>query len=184
MAAWPDTLSLRSPDAPPALVTHGSPRSPWEGILPTSTDAQVADMLEGVEERVIITAHTHLALDRLVAGRRVLSPGSAGVPLDGRFGANYLLLEARDGAWQATFRCVPVDLTPLCAAFERASLIEVCSEVCSVTGQLVVAEFRTARLWVDPFMRWCAASCPGAPLTPALLTRFTAAERWAHTPEA
>jgi hypothetical protein len=77
-------------------------------------------------------------------------------------------------------RRVPVDLTPLYAAFERQRFIE----ECGVTGQLVVAEFRTARLWVDPFMRWRAATCPAAPLTPALLARFSDAERWAWTPDA
>lgn len=32
IAAWPDTLSLRFPDAPPLRVVHGSARSPWEAI--------------------------------------------------------------------------------------------------------------------------------------------------------
>jgi predicted phosphodiesterase len=30
IAAWPDALSLRFPDAPPLRVVHGSPRSPWD----------------------------------------------------------------------------------------------------------------------------------------------------------
>jgi predicted phosphodiesterase len=180
VAAWPDAISLRPPDAPPALVTHGSPRSRWEGLFPDTPAAQVATILEGVEEQTIVAAHTHLAMDRVVAGRRILNPGSVGIPLDGRHGASYLLLEARAGAWRATLRRVPVDLAPLFAAFERQHFIE----ECGVTGQLVVAEFRTARLWVDPFMRWRAATCPAAPLTPALLARFSDAERWAWTPDA
>jgi hypothetical protein len=175
-------LSLRPPDAPPALVTHGSPRSHWEGIFPDTSDTPEAQtgMLAGVDERVIIAAHTHLALDRTLAGRRVLNPGSVGIPLDGRPGASYLLLDARDGAWHATFRRVPVELAPLFAAFERSGFIE----ETGVTGRLVVAEFRTARLWVDPFMRWRASTWPGASLSEELLARFTPAERWAWTPAA
>jgi predicted phosphodiesterase len=69
IAAWPDTLNLRFPDAPPICVVHGSPRSPRELIYPISTHAEIEDMLADVKETTVITGHTHLAMERQV-GRR------------------------------------------------------------------------------------------------------------------
>ncbi|MBI3734845.1 MAG: metallophosphoesterase family protein [Chloroflexi bacterium] len=128
VAAWPDSLSLRFPDAPPVRVAHGSPRSPWEPIFPIAPVADVEVMLAGVEETTVIAAHTHLAMD-LVAGRwRVLNPGTVGVPIDGTFGARYLLLEARDGEWHATFRQVPYNDAPVFAEFARMGFSALCVE--------------------------------------------------------
>jgi predicted phosphodiesterase len=178
IAAWPDTISLRYPDAPPVRVWHGSPRSPSEGIFPGTPESAICEMLDGTVETTVIAAHTHLALERQAGRWRVLNPGSVGAPMDGRDGACYLLLDARDGDWHATFRRIEYDTAPLFAAFERERFVE----ECGVTGHLVVQEFKTARLHVLPFMQWRAAEHPGAPLSMALVAQFTDADRWAHTP--
>ncbi|MBI5959505.1 MAG: metallophosphoesterase, partial [Chloroflexi bacterium] len=49
IAAWPDTLSLRFPDACTLRVVHGSPRSHFEGIYSGATDDQIGEMLQGIE---------------------------------------------------------------------------------------------------------------------------------------
>lgn len=178
IAAWPDTISLRYPDAPPVRVWHGSPRNASEGIFDSMPDSEITEILAGTPETTVIAAHTHLALDRQAGRWRVLNPGSVGAPIDGREGASYLLLDARDGDWHATPRRIAYDTAPLFDAFAREGF----AEQCGVTGQLVMREFRTARLHVLPFMRWRAAQHPDALLTPALLDRFTAADRWQYTP--
>ena len=175
IAAWPDSLSLRFPDAPPIRVVHGTPRSHSEPLYPAplSTEAEVAAMLAGVDEPVVIAGHTHLPLDRTVGAWRVLNPGSVGVPLDGRHCGRYLLLEAGAGAWQAEFRAVPIDPAPVLAEFERQGFLE----ACGVIGRLVMDEFVTARLELHPFIRWHAAVCPERPLTMDLLADWAAADR-------
>ena len=57
-------------------------------------------------------------------------------------------------------------------------------ETCGIIGQLVVDEFRTARLQVDPFNIWRNAECPGAALTPALLAEFAKVDAWRYIPAA
>jgi predicted phosphodiesterase len=178
IAAWPDTLSLRFPDAPPLRVVHGSPASPWLGIRLTDADRRVEAMLAGVEETTLLVGHIHRALDRTVGGRRVLNPGPVGVPLDGHFGASYLLLEGGGDGWTPTFRRVPYDRAPLFAEFARQRFVEECGAI----GRLVVEEFATARPRVTPFLRWRAACCPDAPLTVDLLAAFAAADLWDCTP--
>ena len=177
IAAWPDTISLRYPDAPPVRVVHGSPRSAWEGITALAPDEEVAAMLAGVEETTVIAAHTHLVMDRTVGPWRILNPGSVGVPLDGLFSAGYLLLDAAADGWRPTFRRVPFDYAALFAELERRRI----AETYGVIGHLIVEEFRTARTRVAPFLRWRAAHRPNAPLTLALLDEFVTLDPWEYT---
>lgn len=178
IAAWPDTLSLRYPDAPPIRVVHGSPRSNTESIYPTTTQAELAPMVADVAERVLISGHTHLPMDRRVADWRLLNPGAVGLPLDGTFPASYMLLEARSHEWHATFRQAPYDLERVFSEFERQNFVE----ECGVVAQLVIEEFKTGRLVVLPFLNWHAATCPTAPLTADLLPDFARANVWDYTP--
>jgi putative phosphoesterase len=71
---------------------HGSPRSDEELVTPETPEDRVRDFVAAVEERVLVTAHTHLQFDRRVAGVRSINPGSVGMPYEGRPGAYWALL--------------------------------------------------------------------------------------------
>jgi predicted phosphodiesterase len=180
IAAWPDALSLRFPDAPPIRVVHGSPRSASEPIYPVSTEAEIETMLAGVDETTLIAAHTHLAMDRRVGRWHLLNPGSVGNPLDGLPGASYMLLDGDARGWRATFRRVPFDLEAVLREFERQRFLE----SYGVTAWLVVEEFKTMRLQVHPFNHWRARHRPAAPLTADLLAEFAKINPWDYTPQA
>jgi diadenosine tetraphosphatase ApaH/serine/threonine PP2A family protein phosphatase len=45
--------------------------------------------MAGVDERVLVTGHTHCQYDRVVAGVRAINPGSVGMPYEGRAGAAF-----------------------------------------------------------------------------------------------
>jgi putative phosphoesterase len=175
IAAWPDSLSLRFPDAPAIRVVHGSPRGNNEPIDPVSAELEVAAMLAGVDEPAVIAAHTHLPMHSRVRGRpgggawQVFNPGSVGVPLDGRFVSSYLLLESRADGWQPTWRAVPTDPALVLREFERQDFLA----RCGVIGHFVVAEFRHARLELPTFLNWRRANRPDHPLTPELLADYT-----------
>ena len=168
IAAWPDTLSLRFPDAPPIRVVHGSARSAWESIFPQVTEAEAETLLEGVEETTVITGHSHLSMDRYVGRWHILNPGTVGVPLDGMPYGSYVLLQGTEDGWNATVRRIQLDQIPVLREFERQRFIE----ECGVMGQLVVEEFKTARLQVHPFLHWRHAQRPGALLSQALLDEY------------
>ena len=180
IAAWPDALSLRFPDAPPLRVVHGSPRSPWEPIYSISTEVEIEAMLVGVEETTLVAAHTHLAMVRRVGRWHILNPGAVGVPLDGTFCARYLLLEGDAAGWHPTFRSVAFDYEPLYQEFERQGFVD----ECGVMGQLVVEEFKTARLQLHPFLHWRKACHPDAPPCRELLEEFSRINKWDYTPPA
>ena len=48
--------------------------------------------MDGVPERVLVTAHVHIQFDREVAGIRSVNPGSVGLPYEGEPGAFWALL--------------------------------------------------------------------------------------------
>ena len=76
----------------PTRFVHGSPRSDEECVTPETPEERVREFSEGVEERVIVTAHVHIQFDREVAGIRSVNAGSVGLPYEGKPGAYWALL--------------------------------------------------------------------------------------------
>lgn len=180
IALWPDTLGYRPPDAPPLRIVHGSPRHHAEPIYPDVDEAALAAMLAGVGEGTIVAAHTHLPMDRQIGRWHVLNPGSVGMMLDGNRDASYLLLEGDASGWRGTLRRVPYDGAALFAEFARVGFVE----ECGVIGQLVMEEFRTARLRLAPFLRWRQQTCPDAPIVAETLARFREVDPEDYVPAA
>jgi predicted phosphodiesterase len=76
----------------PTRFVHGSPRSDEECVTPQTPAARVAEFMEAVPERVVVTAHVHVSYDRQVEGNRLVGPGSVGRPYEGERGARWALL--------------------------------------------------------------------------------------------
>jgi predicted phosphodiesterase len=170
IAAWPDTLTLRPPDAPPLRVIHGTPRSPWEPLYPWTPPEKLRERLADVEEATLVAAHTHVPMDLCFERWHVVNPGSVGLPLAGTHEATYLILDGDAEGWSATFRRVPFSNAAVFAEFARQGFVEECGTI----GELIVEEFRTADLQIAPFHRWRAAVCPEAPFSADTLARFRA----------
>lgn len=75
----PMTLSLELDGLGPALFCHATPRRDDEFVLVDSPPGCWDAALAGVEEDLVVCGHTHMPFDRLVAGRRVVNPGSVGM---------------------------------------------------------------------------------------------------------
>jgi hypothetical protein len=132
-----------------------------------------------VEERTVVAAHTHLPLDRHVAGYHLLNPGSVGNPLDGQHLGRYLLLEGDPTGWRPTFRSVPLDPAPVLAEFDRQGF----REQVGLVAHFVMAEFRHARTELLPFLLWRRAHCPAAPFGDDLLAAYAQVDPRAYVPE-
>jgi len=76
----------------PTRFCHGSPRSDEELVTEATPVERVREFVDGVEERTVVTAHTHVSYERVVDGTRLLNPGSVGLPYEGRGGAYWALL--------------------------------------------------------------------------------------------
>jgi putative phosphoesterase len=73
--SWPATLTLDG-----ALYCHGTPRSDTEVVTPFSPEERWLEVLDGVDEDLVVCGHTHLQYDERHASRRVVNPGSVGLP--------------------------------------------------------------------------------------------------------
>ena len=108
----PETLELDG-----VLYCHGTPRSDLEVVTPATTDEELAGILEGVEQRVVVAGHTHMQQDRRIGAIRFVNAGSVGLPYEGELAAFWALL---DGAG-LELRRTPLELEEVAAAFRRSA---------------------------------------------------------------
>ncbi len=80
LSRLPDTVSLEIEGLGSTLFVHASPRSDVEGILEDAPEADVASMLQDVSESLVVCGHTHVQFERRIAGKRIVNPGSVGLP--------------------------------------------------------------------------------------------------------
>ncbi|MBA4495229.1 metallophosphoesterase family protein [Paenactinomyces guangxiensis] len=73
------------------LFVHGSPRSDEESIRADTPEVEIMPMVKDVSPNMIVCGHTHIQFDRTVAGKRILNPGSVGLP-SGTKGACWALI--------------------------------------------------------------------------------------------
>jgi len=82
----------------------------------------------------------------------VLNSGSVGTPFNGDPGAQYLVMTAPDGQWEAEFRSVPYDHTPGYEAWARSGDLER-----SMAAHVFMYEVETATYHLGSYLRFCEA---------------------------
>ncbi len=92
LATFESTVAVAVDGLGTVCFSHGSPRSDEECVTERTPEDRVREFMDGVDAQTVVTAHTHMQYDRRVAGIRLLSPGSVGLPYEGRSGAFWALL--------------------------------------------------------------------------------------------
>jgi predicted phosphodiesterase len=111
-----------------------------DGTVRMSSLDAIEKAAEGIAQRLILCAHTHIARAvRLRDSRLIVNPGSIGSPgyrdthpfphviEAGTPDARYAILELRDNGWQVTFRHVPYDHEAMAALARRNGQAELAS---------------------------------------------------------
>jgi protein phosphatase len=84
------------------LLVHGVPGDDEKGLLEGDTREQLRDKIGDLDADVLLCGHTHRPMERLVelggAHRRIVNPGSVGMPLDGDRRASYATMHLEGGA--------------------------------------------------------------------------------------
>jgi predicted phosphodiesterase len=80
----------------PTRFCHGSPRSDEECVTVETPAERVREFMDGVDEQVVVTAHTHVRYDRIVDGIRLVNPGAVGMPYEGETGVAFWALLGPD----------------------------------------------------------------------------------------
>ena len=91
LAGLPLTVTVEVDGLGPVLCCHATPRRDDEMLLVDSPPGRYAAALAGVDAAVVVLGHTHMPFDRLFDRRRVVNPGSVGMPY-GHAGAAWALL--------------------------------------------------------------------------------------------
>jgi predicted phosphodiesterase len=101
----------------PVRFCHGSPRSDHELVTPGTPEERVAALAAGIDERVIVSGHTHIQFDRRVGEWRSVNPGSVGLPYhEGNPGIAYWAVLGED----VSLRHTPYDVGEAIARGDRA----------------------------------------------------------------
>jgi predicted phosphodiesterase len=130
VAAVPFSIVIDVTGLGPVRFCHGSPRSDHELVTPGTPAERFGELCAGIDERTLVTGHTHLQFDRQVAGRRSVNPGSVGLPYhDGPPGTAYWALLGPD----VTLRQTRYDVTEATAAGPRLGD----PAAAAITGQLL-----------------------------------------------
>ncbi|MCI0635438.1 MAG: metallophosphatase family protein [Actinobacteria bacterium] len=91
-AGFERTVSVEVTGLGSVLFCHGSPRDEDEMITEATSEGRLAPMLDGVDELVVVFGHTHMQVDRVAFGHRLVNPGSVGLPYEDGPGAYWALL--------------------------------------------------------------------------------------------
>lgn len=180
LAMLPDERTLYLPDTAPVRVAHGVPGQNRVGFHSQQPAAEIVAAVAHVAEETLISAHTHVQVDRHVYlhadmvqdfladphpnrftcpnGPRhwhVINPGSVGLPLNGDPAAQFAILESvpeavEPGGWRVTHHRVPYDRRPALAAYEESGMME----AGGVITRLFYWELVTAEPEIILFYRW------------------------------
>ncbi|WP_328608076.1 metallophosphatase family protein [Amycolatopsis sp. NBC_00345] len=91
LAGLPLTVTLDIDGLGEVLFCHATPRDDEEVVLVDSPLSRWAEVLEGVTAPTVVCGHTHMPFTRLADRRRVVNPGSVGMPY-GTTGAHWARL--------------------------------------------------------------------------------------------
>lgn len=111
------------------LMTHGSPTSINEHILPDTPTKRLKELAEMSRAEVILCGHSHRAFVRRVGDVQFINPGTVGRPDDGDPRASYAILDFYDGELRVAFHLVPYDITPAVQSMRQTGLPEVFAQV-------------------------------------------------------
>lgn len=91
LASLPLTVTLDIDGLGPVAFCHGTARDDNEFILVDSTIEHYRAAFAGLPEQTVVIGHTHMPFDRLADNRRIINPGSVGLPY-GHAGAAWAML--------------------------------------------------------------------------------------------
>jgi predicted phosphodiesterase len=92
LAAFEPTVSVDVDGLGATLFCHATPTSDEEIVTERASDERLAEVLTGVEERVVVYGHVHMQLDRRTGPWRLVNAGSVGMPYEAEPGAYWALL--------------------------------------------------------------------------------------------
>jgi hypothetical protein len=122
MRGFQPTVSVDLPGAGELLCFHGSPRSYDDILRATTPTEELAPLLAGHDDAVLLAGgHTHERLYRRLGARALINPGRVGLPLDPPW-AEYAIVSAEDAGLSVDFRRARFDLDAVVASIVASGM--------------------------------------------------------------
>ena len=112
LASLPFSHTIHSPECGNLLIVHANPLNLEEHIPPDLSDADLEQLLGGLDPTVSALAfgHLHIAYTRRWRHLLLVDVGSCGMPRDKDLRASYAILSTGDTGWQAEIHRVEYDV--------------------------------------------------------------------------
>lgn len=163
VAAWPLTQPLSQPatsssgvpvDGPSILLCHASPKANNRGWWRGKVDEALARDLNEVTHDVVVCGHWHDVREDRWRDKTLVSIGSVGLPLKGRFEAEFALLHLEAGRIEP--RVASYDVERTVDEYLRSGWFE---QGGPIAWNLMI-ELATAQRRMSPFFSWLANRTP------------------------
>lgn len=135
LTTLPSVLTISFENLPAITACHGSPRRTNEKMLP-GVDATYVLMKQDANS-LILCGHTHVQGEIEHNGKRVLNPGSVGVPKDSGGKSQFMILYGTDGIWQHEFISLDYDVERVIAELYEEELHIKAPYWCKITEKLL-----------------------------------------------
>ena len=159
IAALPMNDVIRVEGMEPIHICHGAPYKTRVLLEPDNGMAQ--KVLEGIEEPVLLSGHSHKPFIEYADGKMYVNPGSLGIPTTGVTQAEMAFLEAVDGHWKPELVRVPYDIEAVVREIREAGL----TECTSVWAWCIIKGLRTARNYAMDCLDLAAELAEGGEVT-------------------
>jgi putative phosphoesterase len=104
------------------LLTHGSPQSIDEPVLPETPQERLVELGQIAQADIILIGHTHRFMNRKVGNQWFINPGSVGLPVKNDLRASYALLDIAKDKINVTERKIQYDITKVVEGLQEANL--------------------------------------------------------------
>ena len=101
---------------------HGSLTSSTELLLPENKN--VESIMNGLDVDLLIGAHTHIQECRIYGNKKLIHPGSVGIPWYHNGKSQYMILHGTDLSWEEEFFQLEYDVNAVNEEFKTSGLIE------------------------------------------------------------
>lgn len=116
---------------PPFVICHGSPFKVNQSMR--EDYGYIDDLTMELETELTICGHFHIQTEYIRNGRRVINPGSVGVPLKSVGKTQFMMLYDHEGRWEKEFVTLDYDVESVISEMEEERLSEQAPAWCRVT---------------------------------------------------
>lgn len=99
---------------------HGSLTSSKELLLPENKNMN--SIMENLDTDLLVSGHTHTQTSELYGGKKLIHPGSVGIPWYYGGKSQYMILHGTNGKWEEEFFQLEYDVNTIKKEFETSGL--------------------------------------------------------------